>query len=240
MTISAFDLFKVGIGPSSSHTVGPMRAACTFALRPAERRACSRRSRGSVASCSARSARPGTGTAASRRWSWGWRASIPSSWTRSADPRVESGPPTGKLPLAGEHQIAFDVDDDVVLHRRKRLRLPHATEWSSGRSTPTGASCDRREYYSVGGGFVLDEDEAGQPGDRRGRHARSGTRSAPARSCSRTPGRPACGSATSCSPTSCPGGARRRSATGLLHIWSVMQECVERGHAHAPACCPAG
>ena len=33
MTISAFDLFKVGIGPSSSHTVGPMRAACSFALR---------------------------------------------------------------------------------------------------------------------------------------------------------------------------------------------------------------
>src|ERR671920_2107613 len=33
MAISAFDLFKVGIGPSSSHTVGPMRAACAFALR---------------------------------------------------------------------------------------------------------------------------------------------------------------------------------------------------------------
>src|SRR5689334_6373059 len=33
MTISAFDLFKVGIGPSSSHTVGPMRAACSFAAR---------------------------------------------------------------------------------------------------------------------------------------------------------------------------------------------------------------
>ncbi|MGY1683861.1 serine dehydratase beta chain, partial [Geodermatophilus sp. SYSU D01176] len=33
MTISAFDLFKVGIGPSSSHTVGPMRAAASFAAR---------------------------------------------------------------------------------------------------------------------------------------------------------------------------------------------------------------
>jgi L-serine dehydratase len=36
MAVSAFDLFKVGIGPSSSHTVGPMRAACSFASRLAE------------------------------------------------------------------------------------------------------------------------------------------------------------------------------------------------------------
>ncbi|NNK32824.1 MAG: hypothetical protein HKP02_06845, partial [Xanthomonadales bacterium] len=33
MAVSVFDLFKIGIGPSSSHTVGPMRAACTFARR---------------------------------------------------------------------------------------------------------------------------------------------------------------------------------------------------------------
>ncbi len=122
MTISVFDLFKVGIGPSSSHTVGPMRAAYMFVVRLTAGRPARGRRTASGASCSGRWAPPGTGTAASRRWCSGWRANSPTWSTRSAaEPRWTRCAQRGQLRLAGEHPIAFDMDDDVVLHRRKRL-----------------------------------------------------------------------------------------------------------------------
>ena len=163
MTISAFDLFKVGIGPSSSHTVGPMRAACSFALRLQERgtahagrpgplRAVRLARRDRARARQRQGRRPGAGgrTARARRPEHGRaRASSPSA-------------SAGKLSLAGEHPIAFSVDDDVVLHRRKRLDF-HTNGMVFRALDAEGAELDRREYYSVGGGFVLDEDEAGNP-----------------------------------------------------------------------------
>jgi L-serine dehydratase len=54
MAVSVFDLFKIGIGPSSSHTVGPMRAAARFAERWLEEKACWARSPACAPNCSAR------------------------------------------------------------------------------------------------------------------------------------------------------------------------------------------
>ena len=126
VSISVFDLFKIGIGPSSSHTVGPdegRRDVRGGAGRHAGPHPASARC---GSSCSARSARPGTAMA----------VSAPSSSDSSATPRNRSTPAavqgeiqavrdTGKLDLPGGRPVAFSVDDDIVLHRRKRLRLPH-------------------------------------------------------------------------------------------------------------------
>ena len=95
MTISVFDLFKMGIGPSSSHTVGPMRAAVHVrAGLPAD---------GLLhpvaalrASCSGRSARPGTATAASRPVVLGLEGEQPDQVDPvGAQPRVDAVRRTG-------------------------------------------------------------------------------------------------------------------------------------------------
>jgi L-serine dehydratase len=121
MTISAFDLFKVGIGPSSSHTVGPMRAACAFALRLQEEGLLARVARvrcelfGSLGAT-------GHGHGSVKAVVLGLEGERPELVDpTTAGPRLESVRHEGKLLLAGEHPIAFSVDDDVVLHRRKRL-----------------------------------------------------------------------------------------------------------------------
>jgi L-serine dehydratase len=162
MTISAFDLFKVGIGPSSSHTVGPMRAACSFVLRLREEGVLTRVAQvrcelfGSLGAT-------GHGHGSVKAVVLGLEGERPDLVDPStAGPRVESIRRAGKLSLAGEHPIAFSVDDDVVLHRRKRLDF-HSNGMTFHAVDADGTELDRREYYSGGGGFVLDQDEAGNP-----------------------------------------------------------------------------
>ena len=82
MTISAFDLFTVGIGPSSSHTVGPMRVACSFVCRLREEELLARVARvrcelfGSLGAT-------GHGHGSVKPSSWAWSANGPSSSTRA-------------------------------------------------------------------------------------------------------------------------------------------------------------
>ena len=62
----------------------------------------------------------------------------------------------------GTHEVAFDPDDDLVLHRRRSLPFhPNGMTFTAyaRRRGPLG----ERTYYSIGGGFVLDDDGSGQP-----------------------------------------------------------------------------
>ena len=79
-----------------------------------------------------------------------------------AEPIVAAVRSGGRIALGGKHTVAFSVDDDVVLHRRGRLSF-HSNGMVFLALDAEGATVDRREYYSVGGGFVLDEDETGEP-----------------------------------------------------------------------------
>jgi L-serine dehydratase len=227
MTVSVFDLFTVGIGPSSSHTVGPMRAACSFVLRLREEGLLTRVARvrcelfGSLGAT-------GHGHGSVRAVVLGLEGERPELVDPStAEPRVEAVRRAGKLSLAGEHPIVFCLDDDVVLHRRKRLEF-HSNGMRFRAVDSRGTELDRREYYSVGGGFVLDEDEAGRPvivedatpvryPFRTGTELLAHTRNTGLR----------------ISDVMLANELSRRSEPevreGLLHIWSVMQECVERG-----------
>ncbi|MEW2611090.1 L-serine ammonia-lyase [Streptomyces sp. NPDC047880] len=160
MAISVFDLFSIGIGPSSSHTVGPMRAARMFA-----RRLRNEELLGSVASVRAELygslGATGHGHGTPKAVLLGLEGDSPRTVdVGSADERVEAIKSGGRLNLLGEHEIAFSFDDDMVLHRRKALPY-HANGMTLWAYDASGAELLTKTYYSVGGGFVVDEEAVG-------------------------------------------------------------------------------
>ncbi|MEU6240243.1 L-serine ammonia-lyase [Streptomyces sp. NPDC047024] len=160
MAVSVFDLFSIGIGPSSSHTVGPMRAARMFARRL--------RNEGlldSVASvrCELYGSlgATGHGHGTPKAVLLGLEGSSPRTVdVEGADERVEEIKTAGRLLLLGEHEIPFSFDDDLVLHRRKALPY-HANGMTLWAYDASGAELLTKTYYSVGGGFVVDEEAVG-------------------------------------------------------------------------------
>ncbi|MGW3359417.1 L-serine ammonia-lyase [Streptomyces bungoensis] len=160
MAISVFDLFSIGIGPSSSHTVGPMRAARMFA----------RRLRNEDLLTSVASLRcelygslgaTGHGHGTPKAVLLGLEGDSPRTVdVETADERVAGIKEAGRLRLLGEHEIAFSFDGDLVLHRRKALPY-HANGMTIWAFDADGTELLSKTYYSVGGGFVVDEDAVG-------------------------------------------------------------------------------
>ena len=160
MALSVFDLFSIGIGPSSSHTVGPMRAAVMFVetLRDEGSLPEVRRVKAELfGSLGATGHGHGSNTAV--------LLGLTGERPEVCDPRTVTDRLTriresGRLPLLGEHEIGFDEDEDLVLHRRKALPLhPNGmtfTAWGEGEEPVSSHT-----YYSVGGGFVIGEDASG-------------------------------------------------------------------------------
>jgi L-serine dehydratase len=161
MSLSVFDIFKVGIGPSSSHTMGPMRAAREFTsglkrdgLLPATQEIAVRLY-GSLALT-------GVGHGTDRAILVGLEGAEPETVDPDSIPttvqRIRS---TQRLRLLGEHEIAFDEPMQLLLMQHERL-----PRHSNGmRFTALGADGKRlreEDYYSIGGGFIVrgDEEEA--------------------------------------------------------------------------------
>jgi L-serine dehydratase len=237
VTISAFDLFKVGIGPSSSHTVGPMRAACSFASRLRDEGLLARVA-GVRCELFGSLGATGHGHGSVKAVVLGLEGEQPDLVDPvAAEPRVEAVRAEGKLRLAGEHPISFSADDDVVLHRRKRLAF-HSNGMLFRALDAEGNEVSRREYYSVGGGFVLDQDDAGNPAlvedptpvrypFRTGEELLARTRETGLR----------ISDVMLANELAWRTEAEVRA--GLLHIWSVMQQCVDRG-SQASGVLPGG
>ena len=156
MSISVFDLFKIGIGPSSSHTVGPMCAAHGFikGLRDSAEF-------GSVVRVKAEMygslGATGKGHGTPGAVMMGLEGELPETIdVRSIDRRVEDILSNGKIMLAGEYSIKYSQKNDLVLHRKKSLPYhPNGMKFSAFDADKN--LIQERVYYSVGGGFVVDE-----------------------------------------------------------------------------------
>jgi L-serine dehydratase len=162
VAVSSFDLFKIGIGPSSSHTVGPMRAAARFIERwligngDLERTA---RVRAEVFGSLALTGRGhGTDKAVLMGLEGHWPHLIEPDLIPAALERIRA---TRRIRLFGRHEIGFDEKHDLIMN--KRQKLPFHT--NGMRFTAYDAASDviaTRDYYSVGGGFVVNQDEAAE------------------------------------------------------------------------------
>lgn len=159
MQVSVFDLFKLGVGPSSSHTMGPMTAAGRFLARLGEDIGRTARVQTTLY---ASLALTGRGHATDRAVILGLAGFEP----RTLDPDAADGAlatirAKGRLRLGGAHEIAFDEARDILWEGRQRLpQHPNAltfTAFDAG-----GAAIAERTYFSIGGGFVRDEDEIAQ------------------------------------------------------------------------------
>ena len=159
MTISVFELFKIGVGPSSSHTVGPMIAARRFCVLLQDRGLLGRAAHvrcdfyGSLALT-------GKGHGSDTAVIAGLAGESPDRTDPGATAAiVAQARATGRLSLLGVHEVAFDPDADLAFHQRERLPF-HSNALAFEAYDPAGELLLRRTYYSVGGGFVVDEDEA--------------------------------------------------------------------------------
>ncbi|QDP18823.1 L-serine ammonia-lyase [Sphingomonas xanthus] len=155
MTASVFELFKIGVGPSSSHTMGPMTAAADFAQRLADRGLVGRVARvqcdlyGSLALT-------GKGHATDHAILLGLSGVRPATCDpdRSAAMVVEIRA-EGSLSLAGM-TIAFDEAHDLLFHQRERLPF-HSNGLRFTAFDSDGAELFQQLSYSVGGGAIVDE-----------------------------------------------------------------------------------
>ncbi|HJV87051.1 MAG TPA: L-serine ammonia-lyase [Noviherbaspirillum sp.] len=227
MAISVFELFKIGIGPSSSHTVGPMRAALQFASglkdsgKLAQTATIKSELFGSLGAT-------GKGHGSDKAVLLGLQGEAPDLVdTNSVDAKLARIRGTGRIMLLGEKEIPFVEGEHLLLHKRQSLPYhPNGMRFTA--CDANGAEIASKVYYSVGGGFVVNEEAAGA-----GRIVPDTTPlHYPFRSAEQLLGL--------CRQNNLsvsqlmlenekawrPEDETRR---GLLRIWQVMQECVRRG-----------
>ena len=159
MAVSVFDLFKIGIGPSSSHTVGPMRAARMFVARLAHEGLLERVTRVRAQMYGSLGA-TGKGHGSDKAVLLGLAGHEPDSVDIEQVPLIlEAIRAQHRVSLNGAHEIAFDEAADLVMHRRETLPF-HANGMRFEAFDASGAELESRVYYSVGGGFVVSDEVA--------------------------------------------------------------------------------
>jgi L-serine dehydratase len=160
MALSAFDLYSVGIGPSSSHTVGPMRAAKRFVDGLYDAGLLGEVSRAQAQLFGSLGA-TGRGHGSAKAVMLGLEGEAPDTVdTTGADDRVAGICARQELWLGGQHRVAFNPEQDLILHRHKSLPA-HPNGMVFCAFDENGLVLAERTYYSVGGGFVVDEMAAG-------------------------------------------------------------------------------
>ena len=159
MSLSVFDLFKIGIGPSSSHTVGPMKAAAMFAKALAQDGMLATTARVEVrlyGSLGATGKGHGTDTAVML----GLEGLMPDSIDPDTiDARLKKIRTEKTLYVQGSHPIAFAEKTDVLFLRRETLSFhPNGVKFMA--TDAEGGLLQERRYFSVGGGFVVSQEDA--------------------------------------------------------------------------------
>jgi L-serine dehydratase len=236
MAISVFDLFSIGIGPSSSHTVGPMRAARTFAEGLADDGLLEDVTRvraelfGSLGAT-------GHGHGSDRAVILGFLGERPETVDiATAAQQVAAARESGRVDLLGKHGVAL-AEDDLVLHRR--TSLPYHPNGMKFFAFAGDDLVRERTYYSVGGGFVVDEAAAGADRIKADDTALTYPFTTGDQLLARC--------AESGLPVSGVMLANEQAwrteseiRSGLLRIWAVMQECVQNGWTTKETVLPGG
>ena len=156
MRLSVFDIFKIGIGPSSSHTVGPMRAAKRFAEALESAELLDQVAHVSVELYGSLG-HTGKGHGTDVAVQLGLEGETPDETDVDAVPsRIARIAENGKINLLGKRPVAFAVADNVVFLRRKSLPV-HPNGMRFAATDASSALLMQKVYYSVGGGFVVDE-----------------------------------------------------------------------------------
>jgi len=231
MAVSVFDLFKIGIGPSSSHTVGPMRAARLFVLRLAHEGLLEQTARVTAALYGSLGA-TGKGHGSDKAVLLGLAGYEPDTVEVDSIPQILSTIRTGgRLKLLDRHPIEFNERADLKFHRRETLPF-HANGMRFAAFDSAGQELTSRAYYSVGGGFVVSDEVAADGARQKVIAPDTTTLPHPFSSADRLL---AITQELGCSIAEVMRRNERhwRSDTeidaGLLMIWRVMQECVARG-----------
>ncbi len=225
MLISVFDIFKVGIGPSSSHTVGPMRAASAFLLELEGAGLLQDTTRvrcelfGSLALT-------GRGHGTDRALLMGLEGQEPDRIDPDdVEPAVERIRAEGEIRLLGKHPVAFQEATDLVFRPESILPAhPNGLRFTAS----TGGERLSHIYYSVGGGAILRADRIDSPPN--GEEFPEvpypfGTAAELLEMAEHTGGlidRLVLANEETWR-------SREEVRAGLLEIWSVMEACVRRG-----------
>lgn len=225
MTLSVFDIFKIGIGPSSSHTMGPMRAAHEFALA-LERDGLLQETQEIAVRLYGSLALTGVGHGTDRAVLLGLEgAAAETVDPDKMEPAVARIRATGRIRLLGRHEIPFDEPMQLLFMKHERL------ERHSNGMRFTALGLDRHtlrevDYFSIGGGFILRGDET------------------PAAPAGRVPAPYPFDSGDELlvrcreqglelfelvMANECAWRTEQEVRAGLLRLWNVMQACVERG-----------
>jgi L-serine dehydratase len=227
VALSVFDMFKVGIGPSSSHTVGPMRAALRFA-RTLKDESLFDRVTGVRVELFGSLGATGKGHGSDVAVMLGLMGEDPETVDVDRAPEMIVDVSTNRsLSLLNERSIAFDPATAIVLHKRQSLPK-HPNGMKMIAQDLAGTTLTERIYYSVGGGFVVDDavsaDAPAMPGDVKVPHPfKSGAELLVL--CKER----GLSIATLMMDNERHWRTEREVRDALLHIWEVMQACVRRG-----------
>lgn len=237
MSLSVLDLYTIGIGPSSSHTVGPMRAGKRFVARLSEAGVLAKTARveahlyGSLALT-------GKGHGTDKAVLLGLEGETPEGVDVDAMPaRLSAIREKRCLQLGGTHEVAFDEKSDLLFHRTESLPA-HPNGLRFVARDAQGGELLGRTYYSIGGGFVVNEETAQRD------ELKTDARDLPFPF--RTGDdflRMARESEVSVSEMTlrneCVWRPETETRTALLRVWHAMQQCVERG-CHSEGILPGG
>jgi L-serine dehydratase len=226
MTLSVFDVFKVGIGPSSSHTMGPMRSAQEFATALKRDGLLARTAQIAVRLYGSL-ALTGVGHGTDRAVLAGLEGALP----ETVDPdgleamvaRIRT---SGRIRLLGEHEIPFDEPMQLLFMNHERLPR-HSNGMRFTALDAAGSVLREEDYYSIGGGFIV----RGNEQEAREAHAHAVppypfTSGAELLALCREHGLEMYELVLANERVWAPEAEVRAK---LLHIWQVMRGCVERG-----------
>ena len=169
MTTSLFDLYKIGVGPSSSHTMGPMRAACRFARALAADGRIDRVARVQVELYGSL-ALTGLGHATDRAVLLGLAGHEPATIDPAAiESTVGDIRSSKRLNLAGSRPVAFDEARDLLFYRDVMFppdaQMQHPNGMRFTAFDASGVQVDQRTFFSTGGGFIAEDAEGDQASD---------------------------------------------------------------------------